>query len=43
MNENKKIAYIIGQVVALIAIGCIATCLCGIAVALTLKFLALIF
>lgn len=43
MKDNKKIAYIAGQVAALTVISCLAACICGAVVSLTLKFLAWIF
>ena len=43
MKDSKQIAHIIGQVLAIVVIACIAVCLCGLAVGLTLKFLSLIF
>lgn len=43
MNDNKKFTYIMGQALGTILATCVAICLGGIVVALTVKFLTLIF
>lgn len=44
MNKNNKtFAYIVGQVLGAIFVTCIGLCLGGILLALTIKFLLLIF
>lgn len=42
-DNNSKIARAIGQITGIAIIGCAAACVCGIAVALTIKFLIWIF
>ena len=42
-NNSNKVARVIGQAVGIIFVGCVAVCLCGIMVGLSIKFLAWMF
>jgi hypothetical protein len=43
MKDTKSMGYIIGQALGVILLACLAACLGGSAIALTLKFLLWIF
>lgn len=42
-NNDKSFAYYFGQAISGVFIACLAACLCGIMIALTIGFLKLIF
>lgn len=43
MKEKKSAGYIIGQILGITLVACLAICLGGVAVALTTKFLMWLF
>ena len=42
-NRDSKFGYTVGRIVGGVLVGCVAACLCGIAICATIKFLFWIF